>query len=308
MVPQPNQGKLKPDTCQNCNYMANVWHCLPGNYGTCKQGDCYINRNNANAFLCRHSIFFGLKKNMGIPVRDFIQNKVTHKRKWNSNKRVWNLGSYGCANRYMWGFKHCAYYDIINLMLIASFVTSLLGILVFLFLFWKRLRDDYAPEIIFKTAFFVLIGTSLGYFSFWFAIVGGLIGLGISVWINKVKFYEIFEALTIAAIPWIGLLFLANSVVKSSLISFFGFLAMLVFAFIFYYLDLHYKNFTWYKSGRIGFSGLATSCLFFIVRIILAISKINVISFLSLRIEIILSAGAAIICLVLLINLANGKK
>ena len=47
-------------------------------------------------------------------------------------------------------------------MLIASIPTNIVGILVFLFLFWKRLRDDYSSEIIFKTAFDILIGIGVG--------------------------------------------------------------------------------------------------------------------------------------------------
>lgn len=254
---------------------------------------------------------------MGVPVRNFIENKMTSKGKRNRNKRVWNLGCYCGTYGYVGGFKHCGYYDMIFGMLIASILVNVLGILVFLFLFWKRLKDDYASEIVFKTAFFVLVGALIGFLLslqfmrpafFWAMILGGSIGLGFSILTVKIKFYESFEALVLSSLPWLGFVFLSDSVIRSSLNSFLAFLAMLIFSFIFYYMDLHYKTYTWYKSGRIGFSGLTTLILFFVTRSLLAIFKINMISFLSLRTEISLSAGAAIICLVLLINLANGKK
>lgn len=202
-------------------------------------------------------------------------------------------------------------------MLIASFVTSFLGVVVFLFLFWRRLKDDYASETIFKTAFAVLAGIFVGFlvslrFSregfFWMIVLGGLAGLGISIRRIKIKFYESFEALILSSIPWLALIFLSDSVIHSSLISFLAFLAMLIFIFIFYFLDLHYKTFTWYRSGKIGFAGLATLTMFFICRFLLAIFKVNVISFLKGRTEIEISAGAAVVCLLLVYNLTNDKK
>lgn len=202
-------------------------------------------------------------------------------------------------------------------MLIASFATNLLGILVFLFIFWKRLKEDYSSEIIFKTAFYVLTVTLLGYIIsfrfmpsayFWASIASGLIGLGISFYILKVRFYETLEALVIGTLPWMSLIFLLDSVTHSSFSSFLAFIGILIFVFISYYLDAHYKNFTWYKSGRIGFAGIATLALFFLTRSILAIFNLSVISFLSLKAEAIISGAAAFVCFILIFNLAKGEK
>jgi hypothetical protein len=215
------------------------------------------------------------------------------------------------------GFKHGDYYDIIWGMLIASALTNLLGILVFLFIFWKRLREDYSPEIIFKTAFDILAGVAIGFlfslkFSsigfFWPAAVGSLMGLTLALLGLKMKFYETFEAFIISSLPWMGLIFLLDSVTHSSLNSFLAFIAILVFVFISYYLDSHYKNFTWYKSGKIGFAGIVTLSIFFIVRSALAIFGIHMISFVSLRIEAVISGAAAFICFILLFNLARIKE
>jgi hypothetical protein len=202
-------------------------------------------------------------------------------------------------------------------MLIASILTNILGILVFLFVFWKRLREDYSSEIIFNTAFNILAGILIGFLvsfkflpsaSFWFIFIGASLGLGFAILRLKVRFYETFEALIISAFPWISFLFLLDSVVHSSFSSFLAFVAILVFVFISYYLDTHYKNFTWYKSGKIGFAGLLTLSLFFIVRSILAIFTIHMLSFVGLKVEAIVSGAAAFICFVLLFNLGRIKE
>jgi hypothetical protein len=202
-------------------------------------------------------------------------------------------------------------------MAIASISTNLVGVFVFLFIFWKRLREDYSSEIIFKTAFEILTGilimflvslrfTQIGFF--WLAVLGAMAGLGLSIFSLKVKFYETFEALIISSFPWISFIFLLNSVTHSSLSSFLAFIAILVFVFISYYLDAHYKNFTWYKSGKIGFAGIVTLALFFIIRALLAIFGISMVSFVSLRFEALISGAAAFICFILLYNLAKIKE
>lgn len=246
-----------------------------------------------------------------------LQNKMAGERQRDCYKRVGDL----CRNRSSYcdvrGFKHGDYYDIILWMLIASIATNLLGVFVFLFIFWRRSREDYSAEIIFKTAFGILVGILTGFFVslkfaptafIWLMFAGALVGLGLSVFRLRVKFYETFEALIISSFPWISFGFLLDSVTHSSLSSFLAFIAILVFVFISYYLDAHYKNFTWYKSGKIGFAGIVTLGLFFIVRSVLAIFGINMISFVSQRPEAIISGAAALICFALLFNLGRIKE
>lgn len=199
-------------------------------------------------------------------------------------------------------------------MLIASLAVNILGIFVFLFIFWKRLREDYSSEIIFKAAFFILIGILIGFLvsfkfltiaSFWFTLVGAFWGLGFAIFNLRVRFYETLEAFIISAFPWLSFIFLLDSVFHSSLSSFLAFVGILIFVFISYYLDTHYKNFTWYKSGRIGFAGLVTLSLFFIVRSVLAIFTIHMLSFVGLKVEAIISGAAAFVCFILLFNLGR---
>jgi hypothetical protein len=199
-------------------------------------------------------------------------------------------------------------------MLIASIAVNVLGIFIFLFVFWKRLREDYSSEIIFKTASYILVGVLAGFLLslkfipvafFWFTFLGALLGLGFAIWRLKIRFYETFEALIISSFPWLSFIFLLDSVTNSSLISFLAFVATLIFVFISYYLDTHYKTFTWYRSGKIGFAGLLTLSIFFIARSVLAIFTVNMLSFVGLRVEAVISGAAAFICFVLLFNLGR---
>jgi len=200
--------------------------------------------------------------------------------------------------------------------MIASISAGFAGILLFLFIFWKRLKEDYSSEIIFKTASSILSGMlvfwliSVKFFppSFlWLEFLGALIGLSAACFTLRVRFYETFEAFIIAGLPWLSSFFLKDSVVESSLLSFFAFLSTLVFIFVFYYLDTHYKRFAWYRSGKIGFSGLTTTGLIFAVRSAIALSGISVISFLE-RIEVYASGAIAVTAFTLLFNLGRQKK
>jgi hypothetical protein len=199
-------------------------------------------------------------------------------------------------------------------MLFASVFTNLVGVLVFLFIFWKRLKDDFSSDIVFKVASYVLVGIFVGYsislwlikpYFLWFGFLAGIIGLLIAVYLTKVKFYETFESVVVASLPWIGFIFLLNSTQASSLSSFLGFLGILILVFISYFLDTHYKTFSWYKSGRIGFTGVAILFLIFLIRLSLAILKIGMLSFVSLPFELLLSGMGMVTCLVLFYNLSK---
>lgn len=192
-------------------------------------------------------------------------------------------------------------------------VAFILGILVYLFLFWRKLKEDYPAAIIFSTAFFILGGMAVFYFLafkyfktgwFWADVLGALAGLFAGVYKHKIRFYETFEAFIIAILPWTALTFLADSVKASSISSFIYFVVIMALIGIFYLLEKHYKNFSWYHSGRIGFSGLAVAGAFFVLRAIFASFFPFVISFVG-KFEAIASGIASFIIFLLLFNLAR---
>lgn len=198
-------------------------------------------------------------------------------------------------------------------MLIINLLTGLFGCLVFLFIFWKRLKEDYASEIVFKSATYILTAIliswllSVRFFPEWFLwaeFIGGMMGLAISFRLLRIRFYETLEAFVISSLPWVSLTLLKSSVVSSSLSSFIAFLVTLVVIFVYYFLDYHYKEFTWYKSGKIGFAGLSTLALIFVTRSLLALFGIHVLSFVS-KFEGIISGAFAFICFLLIFNLGR---
>jgi hypothetical protein len=200
-----------------------------------------------------------------------------------------------------------------NYFMLVNFAVGILGLIIFLFIFWKRLKEDYASEVIFRVAIFILLGLLTGWLLavklrpdvfLWSAFLGASLGLGLAVFSLKLRFYETLEAFIISVFPWLALFFLKDSVVNSSLSSFLAFLAVLLFVFISYYFDANYKHFSWYKSGKIGFAGLSTLGIMFIVRSAIASFGITMLSFVD-KFESIVSGAAAFICFLLLFNLGR---
>lgn len=199
-------------------------------------------------------------------------------------------------------------------MLVKIFI-NVLGALVFLFFFWRRLREDYSGTQIFTTAFYILIGIVLGlivsskFFPlwwFWVSLTGVLLGLVLGILRYKLRFFEVFEATLMAFLPWLFLVFLSDSISKSSPISLIISALVLGLGGVFYYLDSQYKGFVWYRSGRIGFAGITTAGLFFLIRMALATFFSFVLSF-SGKSDIFLSGICAFILFLLIYHLARSE-
>lgn len=214
-----------------------------------------------------------------------------------------------------WGVSSIVRVMLYNWFMLVNLGIAIFGVLIFLFIFWKRLKEDYASEIVFRSGLSILLGLFVGYFLsirffptwfFWASLLGGILGLTLAVLTLRVRVYETLDALVASSLPLITLVFLKDSIASSSFSSFLGFLASLSVIFLFYYMDLHYKEFTWYKSGKIGFTGLATLGIIFLIRSTLAIFKISVLSFVD-KYEAILAGGAAFICFLLVFNLSKRK-
>ena len=189
------------------------------------------------------------------------------------------------------------------LMLIAN----LLGLLFFLFLVWYRLKDDYHYEKIFNLAFLILLGLFLGYFFskqivpqywFWSELLFISLIFVISIKKQKIKFFEGFDALVISLLPLLGLTFFADSIKKSSLVSFVQFWIILILVFLFFFFDSQYRRFSWYKSGRVGFSGVVITILFFLSKMFFSFSNI----------DLYLSGTFAFTFLLILYRLARKKE
>src|SRR3989339_632177 len=138
-------------------------------------------------------------------------------------------------------------------------IANILGILIFLFLLWKKLKEDYSYERIFNLATLILIGLLVGFliskkvlpeFCFFLELIGVGIGFVIGVIKFKLNFFETFEGVVIGFLPLLTLFFLSDSIKNSSLSSFLAFWLSLICIFLFFLVDTYYRSFSWYKSGR----------------------------------------------------------
>jgi hypothetical protein len=190
------------------------------------------------------------------------------------------------------------------------------GALGFLFFSWRRLKDDYASLEIFSltilSLLFVLIGFLLGLFLgsrlkvsplfdprqlwFWFSVLFGLGGFVAGYRNSRFMFYEALEAVIVGFLFWCFSSFILFSVPISIFI--------VVLMILFSVLGQRYKNFTWYRSGKVGFSGLSVMGTFFLARTVLALINPNMISFIG-RIDAVVSAIATFVCFVTLYNLSE---
>ncbi len=183
----------------------------------------------------------------------------------------------------------------------------------FLYVFWKRLKEDYMDYQIFSTGFYTLFGISLGsivasYFApiwwFWLSLLGGLIGIFLGILRFRLKFIEVLEAGILGGLIILNLFLSYSLMITRNLVLFLTFVFGLLLILLFLLLDRHYKKFTWYKSGKIGFSGFTTAGIFFLVRSIVALSLPNMLSFVG-NYEVYISAIAAFGSFLTVFNLSR---
>ena len=176
-----------------------------------------------------------------------------------------------------------------------------------------RLREDYTQNQIFTTGFYVLLGIAcgnilaMGFFNnwwFWLGLAGGAIGLMVGIRCFRLRFFETLEAFVIAGLSLFLVVSLSELIKEYSKSSMFLTLGVIFFIGLFIFLDLHYKKFTWYRSGRIGFSGLTVLGLFFLSRSIIAMSDLYVLSFVG-ESEVVMSGVLSFVNFMAVYNLSG---
>lgn len=196
--------------------------------------------------------------------------------------------------------------------------------MAFLFIFWKRLKEDYSSKLIFDSGF-IFIGSfivfSVIFFLssklapdnnlfrpsqmwFWGGVLGILIALRIITSKLKLKTVETFEAAIVGSVFWMLVFYFVNFIQTSSAQS--GILAAVCggLLILFYVLNNNYKKFNWYKSGKVGFSGLMVSGLFFLFRVFFAYFAPYSFSVIG-RVDVLLSAVSAFLLFFSLYNLSE---
>lgn len=200
--------------------------------------------------------------------------------------------------------------------MIIGFLLTLFFILLFLFSFWRRLREDYLSSQIFATAFYILLGYGVGNiisdnffpdFWFWTCLASGILGFFLGVFRFKLRIFETLEAAVISSLFLLSLIFGYNFLTTQNIFTLLGFCTLLLLIIGFYLIDRHYKRFTWYKSGRVGFTGTSILGLLFLIRTVVAISEIPVLSFVGQK-EVIISATLAFISFLAVFNLSRSAQ
>lgn len=189
---------------------------------------------------------------------------------------------------------------------------SVLGAISFLFIYWKKMRHDYTRDMVFASGFSILLLViSMTFISiyivryipatnifdstqlwFWGALVGYLIAFGLNIVNSKFKFFESLEASGIGLFIWLGFIFVANGINRRDLNSLLASGLVIGLFMIYLILERKYRRFTWYKSGRVGFAGLTTLGLFFLIRSMVSIYGGSMLS-LAGRVEVVLSSVLA---------------
>lgn len=209
-----------------------------------------------------------------------------------------------------------------------SILPQILGLIVglffFLFLFWQRLKEDYSAKLIFDSAFTIAISALLGVFLlglagsfiqisnvffssglwFWGGVGGIVIGEMVSIRKFKLKWVEVFEATAISSFAWLFFIYILNFTFDISILSLIFPIFLIFLVWLFFFVDKRYRGFSWYKSGKAGFSGLLTAGVFFLGRV--AISYFFPQSFSLIgKLDLVISAVASFLIFFSLYNLSE---
>jgi len=104
----------------------------------------------------------------------------------------------------------------------------------------------------------------------------------------KFRFFETVEASGIAMLFWSVSVFLSNFVANKTLTSALAVILPATLIAVYYLFEGKYRGFSWYKSGRAGFSGFITLGIFFFTRVVFALIEIPMISLVG-RLDVLLS-------------------
>ena len=139
---------------------------------------------------------------------------------------------------------------------------------------------------------------------FWANCLGATLGFILGRLKFKFRFFESLEAAIIGLLPWLSFIFLHDAISSTSLPSLLAFIVLLLIIVFYIFLDAHYKKLTWYKSGKVGFSGLTTLGVLFLVRTAVAAGFPSMLSFLG-PIDSIITGVIAFTSFLLVFNLSR---
>lgn len=204
-------------------------------------------------------------------------------------------------------------------------IFRILGLVVFMYLLWRDLRDNYGDEKIINYAWIALLGFLVGgrltyglvnwgiwndSFSSWISVwnkpgtnyIGSYLGLVFMSWLviykNQWKFLSLLDDIIKPTLVFSWLLMFDEWVRSNFSIKPLVYLILLgLDVFFVIWLNKKYRSFIWYKSGKKGFVLLFNNIIFFLtVFVVLIMLKDNWVSiFLALIISLISGVGLYIL-------------
>jgi len=159
---------------------------------------------------------------------------------------------------------------------LVSIFFNFVSIFAFSYVLWKKLKEDYHHDTIFKFTLTILAGAGAGWwvgeswakdFVFWLVFAGG--GGAGYIYLRRLnlKFFEVIDAISLGTFYFLFLHYLGRSIILFALPNYF-FIAnaslSVLLIFLYVYLARDYRGFRWYPSGKVGFAGLFTLSLFFL--------------------------------------------
>ena|SRR4030042_2396007 len=190
---------------------------------------------------------------------------------------------------------------------------NFIGIVVGLFLFWRRLKEDYIENQIFSVAALTILGFVITYvisrmfFPKWIFWLPFITSFGILLASGKkfgMRIFELADAGVIAYLSW----FLFNAIIflisLKNIQSLILTITNLILCLGFFLIDREYKKIPWYKSGRTGFTGMFIMGIFFLIRAAVALLAPDMLIFL-LEYDIFISGVISFISFLMIFNLAK---
>ena len=200
-----------------------------------------------------------------------------------------------------------------------------IGSIIFMYLLWRNLKDDYDNQKTINYAWAALLGFLVGgrltyglinwgvwndSWISWLTVwnkpgtnyLGGFIGLFLASWLitlkNQWKFLPLMDDIVKPTLIFSGLLMFDEAIRSNfNLKPIVFFLLLVIDVFFISWLKKKYRSFIWYKSGKKGFVLLFNNLLFFLaVGIILILLKDSWLSvILALIISLISGVGLYIL-------------
>lgn len=168
-------------------------------------------------------------------------------------------------------------------------------------------------EELFTVAFYIVFGALVGMtislrlfplWWFWLSFLGALVGFGAGSLKFELRKLEVLEIALVSLITWLAFVFLSFAFAKSNPLYLVGGILLISFYPLFLFLDRNYTRISWYKSGKVGFAGIAAAGLFFLIRSVVALFLPNVLSFVG-HIDAIISAIASFSFFLIIYNLSR---